>query len=360
MNILLLVTGSISAYKAVDIANSLRYLDHHVKIVLTASAMKFIPVITFTGQRYECYTDEDEWNGANPGVLHIDLVKWADTVLLAPATSNTIGKFVNGITDNLVLSIMRAFNGTIYIAPAMNTQMYHNSEQFLDKLRTFNTIIINPQVKLLACGDNGIGGLADKKDIIDILLAPLFPVKLKYVGESVDSMSYQNIKVGVEVELPLEVHVGGYGYVRTRHVHEGIDLYTYEGEKIYACESGKLLTKGHFTGTHVDTPWWNDTQFIAIKHDASIPWKDYANLYGELTFTSEIENARIGTKIKKGQHIGFVKPVLLKDKGRPMSMLHFEQHSNLHSFEWNASYINAPLHTMNPTEYLKNSTKFGI
>lgn len=357
MNILLLVTGSISAYKAVDIANSLRHRGHSVKIVLSAAAMKFIPVLTFTGQRYDCYTDADEWNGPHPGVLHIDLAKWADTVLLAPATINTIAKFVNGITDNLVLSIMRAFKGTIYIAPAMNTQMYLNSAPFLYKLRTFNTVIINPQVKLLACGDTGIGGLADKKDIIDILLAPLFPVKLNYVGESSDSNSYLKIHVGVDVELPLEVHVGGYGFVRTRHVHEGVDLYTFAGEKIYACESGTLLSKGHFTGTHVDTPWWNDTQFIAVEHQGAGCRTGYANMYGELMFDPEIENAPIGTSIKKGQCIGYVKPVLLKDKGRPMSMLHFEQHSNPKEIEWDATYINGPLYTMNPTEYLKNSTK---
>lgn len=170
MNILILVTGSISAYKAVDIANALRYKEHNVKVVCSKAALQFIPKLTFTGQRFECYTDEDEWNCSVSGVLHINLAKWADLLLVAPATSNTIGKFVNGITDNLVLSIMRAYSKTIYIAPAMNTQMYNNSEVFLDKLKCFNTIVIPTQEKLLACGDYGLGGLADKNEIIDILL----------------------------------------------------------------------------------------------------------------------------------------------------------------------------------------------
>lgn len=170
MNILILVTGSISAYKAVDIANSLRYKEHEVKIVCSKAALQFIPKLTFTGQRYECYTDEDEWDSSVNGVLHINLAKWADILLVAPATSNTIGKFVNGITDNLVLSIMRAYAGTIYIAPAMNTQMYHNSKVFLDKLKDFNTVVLPTQEKLLACGDYGIGALADKNLIIDIIL----------------------------------------------------------------------------------------------------------------------------------------------------------------------------------------------
>lgn len=170
MNILILVTGSISAYKAVDIANSLRYKGHEVKIACTQAALKFIPKVTFTGQRYECYTDEDEWDSSVSGVLHINLAKWADILLVAPATSNTIGKFVNGITDNLVLSVMRAYARTIYIAPAMNTQMYHNSKIFLDKLSDFNTVLLPTAEKLLACGDYGIGALADKEIIIDAIL----------------------------------------------------------------------------------------------------------------------------------------------------------------------------------------------
>lgn len=170
MNILILVTGSISAYKAVDIANSLRYKGHEVKVVCSKAALQFIPKITFTGQRFECYTDEDEWDSSVSGVLHINLAKWANIVLLAPATSNTIGKFVNGITDNLVLSIMRAYAGVIYIAPAMNTQMYHNSKIFLDKLADFNTVVLPTEEKLLACGDYGIGGLANKDLIINAIL----------------------------------------------------------------------------------------------------------------------------------------------------------------------------------------------
>lgn len=169
MNILLLVTGSISAYKAVDIANSLRYKGHDVKIVFSKAALLFIPKLTFTGQRFECYTDEDEWSSSVNGVLHINLAKWAYKLLLAPATSNTIGKFVNGITDNLVLSIMRAYRDVIYIASTMNTQMYHNSQNFLDKLKDFNTVLLPTQEKLLACGDYGIGALADKEVIINTI-----------------------------------------------------------------------------------------------------------------------------------------------------------------------------------------------
>lgn len=73
--------------------------------------------------------------------------------MVESATINTISKFFNGITDNLVLSIIRAYPSVIYIAPAMNTQMYHNSKIFLDKIEYFNTVVIPTQEKLLAYGD---------------------------------------------------------------------------------------------------------------------------------------------------------------------------------------------------------------
>lgn len=354
MKILLLVTGSISAYKTVDIANALRYEGHDVKIALTKSALQFIPKLTFTGQRYECYTDEDEWNGSEMGVLHINLAKWADTVLLAPATSNTIGKLVNGITDNLVMSILRAFKGTIYIAPAMNTQMYYNSEIFMNKLSGFNVIVIPPQEKLLACGDTGIGGLADKKVIIPTLLQPIFPIASRYVGTTADSDSFKNINVPDEVEVPTHNHCGAYGVTRMHNQHNGVDLYTYDGKPVYASEPGIIEAKGDFTGEKVKSKWWNDTQYVAIRNgDTTI------NMYGEITMHREITSANIGDTIKKGQLLGFVKPVLLKDKGRPMSMLHFERHQ--YTFEdkvvWNMEYINRPTKTIDPSGYLMESQK---
>jgi hypothetical protein len=284
-------------------------------------------------------------------VLHIDLAHWADTVLVAPATINTIAKLVNGITDNLVMSIIRAFKGTIYIAPAMNTQMYLNGNPFLKKLNDFNVHVIDPQEKVLACGDFGMGGLANKRTIVETVVTPMFPVKLNYLGFTSDSDSFKLIKVGVDIEIPLENHVGGYGYIRTHHSHEGIDLYTYEGEPVYACESGNLISSGHFTGVGAATPWWCDTQYVAVNSSHCI------NLYGEIKIANELMHASHGDSIKKGQLIGYVKRVLRNDKGRPTSMLHFEQHSNKSTILWDNEYIYRPLNTINPTGYLIATVK---
>lgn len=165
--VLLIVTGSIAAYKAVDIANSLRGQGHSVKVVLTEAAKRFIPVITFKGQGFETYTDEDEWAWAQPGVLHIELARnWADTVLVAPATANTLAKMRTGLTDNLATSCLRAFTGRVVVAPAMNTGMYENSAEIISALAERGVQFVNPVAKRLACGEIGNGGLAPTTDIV--------------------------------------------------------------------------------------------------------------------------------------------------------------------------------------------------
>lgn len=169
MNILILVTASISAYKMIDVANSLKK-DNNVKVVLTENAKNFVTKGVFKGLSIECYDDKDEWE--HTGVLHIELSKWADKVVLAPATANTIAKYLNGVTDNLVLSILRAIpnDKMIYVAPAMNTNMYNNIEQQIGQLRKqSNIVFIEPQIKTLACGDTGIGALASVKTILETI-----------------------------------------------------------------------------------------------------------------------------------------------------------------------------------------------
>jgi phosphopantothenoylcysteine decarboxylase/phosphopantothenate--cysteine ligase len=159
MNILLIVTGSISAYKAIDLSNELRRRNHTVRVVMTESASKFITPLVFRGQRHECFVDADEWSYPL-GVLHVNLANWADAVVVAPATANTIAKYLHGVTDNLALSVLRVWRGTVYFAPAMNTGMYENIAPHLAALAAAGAILIKPQHKLLACGVTGIGGLA--------------------------------------------------------------------------------------------------------------------------------------------------------------------------------------------------------
>jgi len=167
--ILLIVTGSISAYKAPSIANALRTEGNEVKIVLTNSALKFITKLSFSAQGFETYTDEDDWNSNR--VLHIDLQQWADKVLIAPCSANTLAKISNGLADNLATNILRAQpkQKPLYIALAMNTEMYLKEitkRQILNIGEDFNVYFIEPQSKVLACGDEGIGALANISEIL--------------------------------------------------------------------------------------------------------------------------------------------------------------------------------------------------
>ena len=103
-NILLCVSGSVSAYKAPSIANALSSNGHSVKVVLTSSALKFITKLSFSSQGYDVYVDEDDF--ATAGVLHISLIGWADKVLVAPMSANTLAKVSMGLADNLLSSAL--------------------------------------------------------------------------------------------------------------------------------------------------------------------------------------------------------------------------------------------------------------
>ena len=173
MNILLGVTGSIAAYKAADITSRLTKLGHNVDVVLTESGSRIITPITLqTLSKNKVYTDMFEERTPNE-VKHISLAKKADVVLIAPATANIIGKIANGIADDFLSTVvMAAANHTpVYIAPAMNTNMYENPivQDNIKKLKSFGYRFIEPKESLLACGDLGRGALADVDEIVEII-----------------------------------------------------------------------------------------------------------------------------------------------------------------------------------------------
>lgn len=320
MNILLVVTGSIAAYKAPDLANAFRQHGHDVRVVLTAAAQQFITPLAFRGQRLETFVDADEWQ-YRQGVLHIDLAQWADILLVAPATANTLAKLASGVTDNLALSVLRAFTGAIYVAPAMNTQMYLNSSDVRENLvRLRNCVVIPPRHALLACGETGTGALARKETIVAQTLKPLFPLNMRVVGTTADSFSFQAIEGGLEVEIPTPDHCGGFGFVRKHHIHEGTDLYAPDGKPVYACEAGLVTHVGPFTGVEAGSPWWESTHSITVQECFG---NRQTTLYGEV---SPAPGVQAGTRLKKGQLLGYVKQVLRENKGRPMAMLHLERY----------------------------------
>ena len=170
MYIVLGVTGSISAYKAADIANRLHKDGHDVHVVMTDGAKEFSTPLTLqTLSKNKVHANEFE--EYDPTIVkHIDLAGNADVVLIAPATANIIGKIAGGIADDLLTAVtMAAANqAQVIIAPAMNTNMYENPivQENIEKLKKHGYLFIEPKDSHLACGTTGKGALADVDDIV--------------------------------------------------------------------------------------------------------------------------------------------------------------------------------------------------
>ncbi len=165
-SILLGVTGSISVYKACDLARLFVKAGASVHVVMTASAERFVSALTFEAlTRNAVLTDSSEsWSS---DLNHIDIGKRCDVCIIAPATANTLNKLSQGIADNILTQTVLAFRKKMLVAPAANTQMLANdfSVNSLNVLKAHHYSIINPQEKLLACGDIGSGALAEPEAI---------------------------------------------------------------------------------------------------------------------------------------------------------------------------------------------------
>jgi phosphopantothenoylcysteine decarboxylase/phosphopantothenate--cysteine ligase len=160
------VTGSIAIYKTLDLIRLYIKSGAEVKVILTSSAQRFVTALTFEAliQNEVLTEDTESWANENN---HIDIGKWADLFVIAPATANTINKLSNGIADNLLTQSTLAYKGIKLIAPAANTNMYKNplTTASLKMLKLINYEIVEPIDKMLACGDEGAGALAEVNDI---------------------------------------------------------------------------------------------------------------------------------------------------------------------------------------------------
>lgn len=169
-NILLAVTGSISAYKAADLTSQLTKLGHQVKILMTPAATAFITPLTLQVLSKQAVLVEVITEDDPKQIQHIDLGKEADLFLVAPASANTIAKLAIGLADNMVTSTALALpQGTKKIlAPAMNTKMLEHpaTQRNLKLLQDYGYQIIQPRHATLACGDQGSGALASIETIL--------------------------------------------------------------------------------------------------------------------------------------------------------------------------------------------------
>ena len=168
--VLLAVTASIAAYKAVEIIQQLQKYGYEVQVIMTKEVTKFIQPLTFeviSGKKVGVEVMEELTAGS---IQHIDYGKECDAFLIAPATANIIGKLANGLADDLVSTTAIALpkDTPKYIAPAMNTKMYENAavQRNLNTLVNDGYQIIEPREDKLACGDVGKGAMAKIEDII--------------------------------------------------------------------------------------------------------------------------------------------------------------------------------------------------
>ena len=169
--VLLGVTGSIAAYKIASLASALKKLDADVHVLMTKNAVNFINPITFeslTGNK--CLVDTFDRNFQFQ-VEHVSIAKKADVVMVAPASANVIGKIAHGIADDMLTTTIMACKCPVYIAPAMNTNMYENPilQDNLDILKKYGYHIIDPACGYLACGDTGAGKMPEPEVLLSYI-----------------------------------------------------------------------------------------------------------------------------------------------------------------------------------------------
>lgn len=169
--VLLGVTGSIAAYKIASLASALKKQDADVHVLMTKNATNFINPITFeslTGNK--CLVDTFDRNFQFQ-VEHVSIAKKADVVMLAPSSANVIGKIAHGIADDMLTTTIMACKCPVYVAPAMNTNMYENPivQDNIKILQKYGYKIIDPACGYLACGDTGTGKMPEPEVLLSYI-----------------------------------------------------------------------------------------------------------------------------------------------------------------------------------------------
>ncbi|KAJ4485587.1 flavoprotein [Lentinula aciculospora] len=178
-HILLITTGSVASVKAPSIVEELLKHDKtKVEVVATQPSLTFFNVDNVVKAGGRVWVDHDEWKSdykIGDPILHIELRRWADIVLVAPCSANTLSKIAHGICDNLATSLLRALSPTTptYVFPAMNTLMYEHpltSEHLRIVREVVRYTVVGPIGKGLACGDVGLGAMTEWRDIVQIVV----------------------------------------------------------------------------------------------------------------------------------------------------------------------------------------------
>ena len=171
------VTGGIAAYKACDLVSRLKKRGAQVRVVLTEHACQFVQPLTFeTLSGNPAYTDSFD---RKYEIGHVALAKWADLLLIAPATANCMAKMACGIADDLLSTTCLAVRCPMLVAPAMNSAMWRNpaTQANLVLLRSRGVRFVGPKAGYLACGDDDVGRMSEPEQIAEAVEAILNPLR---------------------------------------------------------------------------------------------------------------------------------------------------------------------------------------
>lgn len=185
--IILGITGSIAAYKAAYLASALTQRGAEVHVVMTEHATHFVGPATFQALTGNVVIKDWSEEPKSDEIIHVSLPQSADLLLVAPATANIIGKMANGIADDMLSTMALVVKCPVIVAPAMNVNMYRNPLVVanVDRLRQFEHIIVEPDAGRLACGDEGVGRLADPEQILRAVEEVLIGTQRDYSGRNV-------------------------------------------------------------------------------------------------------------------------------------------------------------------------------
>ena len=166
--ILLVICGGISAYKSLELIRLFKKQRSEVKTILTKSAKNFVTSLSVASLSQE-KVYQDLFDAENEAVMdHISLSRWADIIIVAPATANTISKLGSGISNDLASTVILASNKDVFLTPAMNVRMWEHpsTKKNINKLKSFGYRIIGPEVGDMACGEFGEGKMSEPDNII--------------------------------------------------------------------------------------------------------------------------------------------------------------------------------------------------
>lgn len=176
-NILVGITGGIAAYKSADLIRRLRDAGAQVRVVMTAAAKQFITPLTLQAVSGQPVHDDLFDLHAEAAMGHIELARWADLILIAPASANIIAKLANGFADDLLSTLCLASTAPLAIAPAMNQMMWQHTatQENIEALKQRGTLILGPGEGSQACGEIGPGRMLEPTELVT-QIQQLFPV----------------------------------------------------------------------------------------------------------------------------------------------------------------------------------------